>query len=269
MAEQPEAAAPTDAEEQVPQTPEDDPWEAPAPPERRAFRAVVTSAFFFVVYLGAVVFIDIEGTPIVALILLGPPYGLAMWLALRRRRLREYDPDVPSPTAARVVKAIMVFLLIYIPFTFVSDEIIPHAAVVEYALFAVAVFFLMRMVGRSLGVAGSVEALPPAHHRSHQQVVGSIDDPHYQETVMQQFTFVDRGRGSRQLLDRLSTVLHANGVEFERIQEILAPIEQAGTGFLRSVTPGGRARSERARQRRLSALRNVIHHFNQELEGIG
>lgn len=241
-------------------------------PGWRRRRVLAITAAYLGVWLLAVALIHVEGTALGAFILLLPAYLVTLAIAARRKRPKGAKKK-KTPLLQRVgwqtkvISAILIFLLVYIPFAFVSNRIIPYAPLVEYLLFAVAIFILYRLIGRSLGVAPSPEALPPPSHRAHQQVVGAIDDPHYQKTVILNYNFVERGKGGRALTHRLERVLEDNGVPEARRNEILRPLEQSGSGGVFGfLTGGGKARRQRLRMRRESALRNALNRLNKELE---
>lgn len=237
----------------------------------RRRRVIAISAAYLGIWLLAIALIHVPGTALGAFILLLPAYLITLAVAARKKRPKPKKTKPPLLSRVgwqtKVISAILIFLLIYIPFAFVSNRIIPYAPLVEYLLFAVAIFILYRLIGRSLGVAPSPEALPPPSHRAHQQVVGAIDDPHYQKTVILNYNFVERGKGGRALRHRLERVLEDNGVPEARRQEILEPLERSGGGGLFGfLGRGGRARRERRRMRRESALRNALNRMNKELE---
>lgn len=240
-------------------------------PGWRRRRVIAISATFLGIWLLAIALIHVPGVPFGAFILLLPIYLVTLAIAARRKRPKTKLKKKPLLERVgwqtKMITAIIIFLAIYIPFAFVSNRIIPYAPLVEYLLFALAIFILYRLIGRSLGVAPSPEALPPPAHRTHQQVVGAIDDPHYQKTVILNYNFVERGKGGRALTHRLERILEENGVPETRRQEILEPLERSGgDGLFGVLTRGGRSRRERRRMRRESALRNALNQLNKELE---
>lgn len=237
----------------------------------RRRRVVAISATYLGIWLLAIALIHVPGTALGAFILLLPAYLVTLAVAARKKRPKAKKTKEPLLSRlgwqTKVITAILVFLVVYIPFAFVSDRIIPYAPLVEYLLFALAIFILYRLIGRSLGVAPSPEALPPPSHRAHQQIVGAIDDPHYQKTVILNYNFVERGKGGRALMHRLERVLEENGVPEPRRQDILEPLEHTGgSGLFGFLGRGGRARQQRNRMRRESALRNALNRLNRELE---
>lgn len=162
--------------------------------------------------------------------------------------------------------SIAVFLALYVPFAFFTDEIIPYAPIVEYVLFTLAILVLVRLAGRSLGVAPSLDALPPPSHRLHQQVVAPLDDAHYQRTLWLNYNFVEKGKGQRHLAKRLETLLSTNGIDTTRQADILAPLERYEEPFVLGLTRAGRARRRVAREQRSGVLQRVFDRINHELE---
>jgi hypothetical protein len=145
----------------------------------------------------------------------------------------------------------------------VSNKVIPLAPLVEYLLFAVAIFVLYRLIARSVGVSSSLQALPPPTHRTHRQVVGAIDDPHYQKTVVLNYNFLERGKGAKSLTGRLERVLLVAGVPPDERHVVLEPLEPF-TGGLLDLFRG--RRGSRQRERRETALRTTFDRFTKSME---
>jgi hypothetical protein len=206
------------------------------------------------------------------LVFLLPFYAMTLLLVLRRpRALRAREKRTVGDRLTWTNKlslSILTFIAIYLPFTFISNRIIPFAPMVEFFLFAAVLAFLYRIVGRSVGVAPSVEALPPASHRLHKQVILSIDDPHYQQTLFLNYEFVDKGRGAKTLAKRLENAMEAVGVTTERRQAIIDDLEHHHEGFHfgAGLTRRSRERNRGRRERRNQILRSVYVKFNQALE---
>lgn len=241
-------------------------------PHWRLRRALVTSAVFLAVWLLMVALLH-TGTPaIVYFALLLPFYVVALYFALRApkalRRKRERTLRERLTFTNRLTLAILAFIAIYIPFTFVSNRVIPFAPVVEFFVFVAALYLLYRLVGRSVGVAPSLEALPPPTHRRHKQVVLPIDDPHYQRTLFLNYEFVDRGRGGRGLARRLDNAMEALGVAEPRRRSILEDLEDYHEGLHLGLGLTRRSRERRRgrRDRRSQLLGTVYNRFNLELE---
>jgi hypothetical protein len=236
----------------------------------RLRRVLITTASFLAVLLFVVFFIHVEGAVGGALFLLTPLYGLTLLLVLRKPRPKRKKARKSLKERltwqSKVVAALLVFLIVYLPFTFISNRVIPYAPLVEYLLFAGAMFVLYRLIGRSVGVSPSLEALPPPSHRTHRQVVGAIDDPHYQKTVFLNYDYVVKGRGGRGLAHRLERLMEANGVPDERRKAILLPLEEAGGGLV-DLSVG--RRRQRRQERRQHALDVVIGRMTTELEATG
>jgi hypothetical protein len=231
-------------------------------------RAVVATLVFLGLWILGITFIDVEGIGSALLVLLVPLWLVTAAIVARPKKESQDGKGFFGRIGwqTKLVGVIAAFILIYLPFTFISDKIIPYAPLVEYALFSLALFILYRLMARSVGVAASGEALPPAHHRTHKQVIGAIDDPHFQKTVLLSFAFVERGKGARTLIHRLDSVMAVNGIPDERRSEILSPLDTGGRGFFLVMTAAGRARRKKAQERRAMALRSVFTQFNKALE---
>lgn len=243
-------------------------------PHWRRRRFLITTTIYLVLWFLMVLLIQTGTPPVVYGALLLPFYLTALLLVLRKPKELRRDQ---RPLAARLsftnklVLSIVVFLAIYIPFSFISNRVIPYAPVVEFLLFAGILFLMYRLIGRSVGVAPSVEALPPPSHRRHKQVVLPIDDPHYQRTLFLNFEFVDKGRGGRTLARRLDGAMEAFGVEPLTRESILGDLVdyREGVRFWLAFTRGGRQRRRRNQERRNQVLRGVYTKFNQALEQSG
>lgn len=237
----------------------------------RRRRFLITTTIYLVLWFLMVLLIQTGTPPVVYGVLLLPFYLITLLIGLRKPKGLRRDQ---RPLRARLsftnklVLSIVVFLAIYIPFSFVSNRIIPFAPVVEFLLFAGILFLMYYLIGRSVGVAPSVEALPPPSHRRHKQVVLPIDDPHYQRTLFLNFEFVDKGRGGRSLARRLDGAMEAFGVEPAARETILEELEDYREGFHLwfGLTRRGRERRRRNHERRNQVLRSVYAKFNQALE---
>lgn len=228
-----------------------------------------TTFAYLGLWVASILLVDTGQGPTGPLFFLLPLYLITLALVLRTpKKYRGKMANKFEATAwqTKVMVTIVVFLCIYIPFTLVSGFIIPFASLVEYVLFAVLLYALLRLSGRGAGVAPSAAALPPPSHRLHQQVVAPIDDAHYQRTLWLNFNFVEKGKGSRHLAHRLDQVLESNGVADGRREEILGELRDwrdSGTGvFVRT----GSERHRRGRDRRADALARTLTRITQELE---
>jgi hypothetical protein len=241
-------------------------------PNWRRRRFWTVTAVWAMIWLLSVALIHTESGPLVRLIPILPFYVITLLVALRRpKALRPQEkPKIADRLTwtNKLAISIGVFVAIYIPFTFVSNKIIPYAPMVEFFLFAAVIWFLYRTVGRSVGVAPSIDALPPSSHRLHKQVIVAFDDPHYQQTLFLNYEFVDRGRGGKTLAKRLENAMEAIGIAAERRKNIVDDLEHYHDGIHWGVglTRGGRERNRRRRERRSQVLRSVYTKFNQVLE---
>lgn len=230
-------------------------------------RLSITSVVFLV--LAVLVLLTSEGGFASVLLFVVPLYLLCLPFVLRTpKRLRGRKPALADRMgfASKLMTTVAVFLAVYLPFTFFTNSIIPYAALVEYVLFAFLLFLLLRLGARTVGIAPSIEALPPPSHRLHQQVIAPIDDAHYQRTLWLNFSFVEKARGGRGLAKRLDEVLASNGVAPERRTALLAELHTVDDeGGLRLL---GRSRERRAsdRQRRVQVLDRLFDNLNRELE---
>ena len=215
-------------------------------------------------------FIQTGTPPSVYLVLLFPFYLVTLALALRTpKRLRKPAAKKTRRGLSfqnRVIAVLLAFGAIYLPFTFISNRVIPYAPLVEFFVFVGVLFILYWLVGRSVGVAPSLEALPPAAHRRHKQVVLPIDDPHYQRTLFLNYEFVDRGRGAKSLARRLDAAMEAVGVDPVRRGSIVEDLSDYHEGWSFGFTRTSRERRVRGRERRGQILKTVYTRFNQELE---
>lgn len=239
-------------------------------PYWRHRRFLVTSAVYIGVWLLMVALIQTGTPPSVYFVMLLPFYIVTLLIAMRTpkqfRKKKEKTLRDRLSFTNRLTLAILAFIAIYIPFTFISNRIIPYAPIVEFFVFIAAIFLLYRLVGRSVGVAPSLEALPPANHRRHKQVVLPIDDPHYQRTLFLNYEFVDRGRGGRQLSKRLENAMESLGVNPERRRDILEDLDGYHEGFHWGLSRRGREKNQSRRERRSQLLKTIYNKFNLELE---
>lgn len=240
-------------------------------PHWRARRVAATTAVFVGLWAGSILFVHAGQSAFAALFLLVPLYLVTLPLVLRTpKRYKRYQK--PKSLAerlnwqARLMIACGVFLALYVPFSIFSNAIIPYAPIFEYFLFTLTILLLLRLAGRSLGVAPSLDALPHPTHRIHQQVVTPIDDPHYQKTLMLNYGFVEKGRGHRALAKRLETLLGSNGVPDDRRTEILRPLEAHREPFGWALTRRGRERRRAGRDLRGQTLESVFATIQRELE---
>ena len=241
-------------------------------PNWRARRFWITTAAWAMVWLLSVALIHTESGPVTRLFVVLPFYLLTLYFALRRPKALR--PKEKTRLADRLtwsnnlLIAIAVFVGVYSIFSFVSNRIIPYAPMVEFFLFAAVIWFLYRTVGRSVGVAPSIDALPPSSHRLHKQVIVAFDDPHYQQTLFLNYEFVDRGRGGKTLAKRLENAMEAIGIAADRRKAIVDDLEHFHDGVHWGIglTRGGRERQRRRRERRSQVLRSVYTKFNQVLE---
>lgn len=233
--------------------------------KRRRF--LTTTFVFFALWLGVLAIVHIEGALLAALLLLLPLYLLTLPFVLRTPKALRAKHSVVDRVSwrARLMISVLVFLILYVPFTFFSNEVIPFAPLIEYMGFALLLLLLLRLGAASEGLAPSLEALPPPTHRLHQQIVAPIDDAHYQRTLWLNFAFVEKGKGAKDLSRRLDHILQANGVRPERRREILAPLEaEEATRF--TWTKRGRERRAAGRERRSQVLEAVFRSLTHELE---
>lgn len=240
-------------------------------PHWKRRRVLITTTVYVLLWAGSVAFIHAGQGIFAALFLLVPLYILTLPLVLKtpkkyKRFKKSKSLGERIAWQARLMISVVVFLALYLPFTFISNEVIPYAPIVEYLLFTFAVLLLMRLAGRSIGVAPSLDALPPPSHRIHQQVVAPIDDTHYQKTLWLNYAFVEKGKGQRHLARRLESLLDANGVRPERKAEILEPLESYREGFAWGLTRAARERRHASRETRGHVLESVFARINRELE---
>lgn len=237
----------------------------------RRRRFWTTTSVFLALYVASLLTVDTAGNPFVILVLLVPVYLLTLPFVLhtpKHVKGRKQPLLEQVDWLTRLMTGVVVFLILYIPFTFFSNEFIPFASIVEYLIFALLLFIILRVAGRAAGVAPSADALPPPTHRLHRQVVAPIDDVHYQRTLFLNYAFVERGRGSKDLAKRVEQVLAENGVPDQRRNEILRELydyrDASGFSFLR------RSRQGRAtdRDRRTRLLDTLFVKIRQELENI-
>jgi hypothetical protein len=237
----------------------------------RLRRFIITSASFLGLWLLMIAFIRTGTPPSVYFVMLLPFYAVTLIFALRKpksRRLEQKSLKDRLTFTNKLTLALLAFVAIYIPFTFISNRVIPYAPVVEFLLFIGVLYLLFRLVGRSVGVAPSLEALPPANHRRHKQVVLPIDDPHYQRTLFQNYEFVDRGRGARGLAKRLDDAMEAVGIPDDRRAHIVEDLHDYHEGFSLGLglTKRSRERNRGRRERRTQILKTVYNKFNLEME---
>lgn len=211
------------------------------------------------------------GTPsIVYAVFLAPFFLLTLAIALRTpkalRRAQKRTRASRLTWTNRLTIAVAVFVALYFPFSLLSARLVPYAPVFEFFFFAVGLFILYRFVGRAVGVAPSHEALPPATHRLHRQVILAIDDPHYQRTLFLNFEFVDKGRGGRTLARRLGDAMASVGIDEPRRNAVIEDLEEYRPGFRFGFGRGGRERRNSHRERRAQLLSTVYAKFNQALE---
>ena len=234
-------------------------------------RFLITSSVFLGLWLLMIAFIQTGTPPSVYFVMLLPFYIVALFFAMRKPKALRQKPKTQRERLTftnKLTLAILAFVAVYLPFTFISDKIIPYAPMVEFLLFIGVLYLLFRLVGRSVGVAPSLEALPPANHRRHKQVVLPIDDPHYQKTLFLNYEFVDRGRGARTLAKRLESAMEAIGIREERRRSIVEDLEDYHEGFSFGLGLTRRAREKHRgrRDRRNQLLKTVYNKFNMELE---
>jgi hypothetical protein len=236
----------------------------------RLRRFVITTACLFGFWLLSLAILKIETDPIFYFIVLLVPYGIILAFALRKPKALRKEKTIRDRLSFtnKLTLAILAFVAVYIPFTFVSNKIIPLAPLVEFGLFIAVLYLLFRLVGRSVGVAPSIEALPPANHRRHKQVVLPIDDPHYQKTLFLNYEFVDRGRGARTLAKRLESAMEAVGIDEPRRRRIVEDLEDYHEGFSLGLglTRRSREKNRGRRDRRNQLLKTVYNKFTLELE---
>lgn len=240
-------------------------------PHWKRRRVLVASAVFLALWLGSIAFIHAGQGLFAALYLLVPLYLLTLPLILKTpKKYRRFQPRKTLADRltwqARLMIAVVIFLALYVPFTFFSNAVIPYAPIFEYLLFALAVLLLLRLAGRSVGVTPSLEALPPPSHRLHQQVVAPLDDAHYQRTLWLNYGFVEKGKGQRHLARRLEAILDANGVPAENKAEILEPLDAYREGFAWGLTRAGRERRRSGKHQRTQVLERVFERINRALE---
>lgn len=229
----------------------------------------VTTLVYGLLFLGSLVFVHAGQSALFSLTVLGVFYLLTLPLVLRTpRRLRGRKPKGLERMgfAAKLMTSVAVFLAVYLPLTLVTNKIIPFAPLVEYVLFALLLFLLLRLGARSIGVAPSLEALPPPSHRLHQQVIAPIDDAHYQRTLWLNFSFVEKARGGKGLAKRLDELLEANGVPPERRGQLLGELNAYDDGGGLRLFGRGRERRASDRDRRAQMLERLFANLNQELE---
>lgn len=235
----------------------------------RRRRFWITTAVYLLLWIGSMIFIHAGEGALFSFTVLAIFYVLTLPFVLRTpKRLRGKKPKLVDRMGfySKLMTSVAAFLLVYLPFTLFTNAIIPFASLVEYVLFALLVFLLLRLGARSVGVAPSLEALPPPSHRLHQQVVAPIDDAHYQKTLWLNFSFVEKSRGGRQLAKRLDEILEHNGVEAERRATLLGELQSyQDTGGLH-LFGGGRERRQQERERRARVLERLFGQINQELE---
>ncbi len=234
-------------------------------------RFLITSSIFLGVWLLAIALIQTGTPPSVYFVMLLPFYIIALIYALRKPKALRHKQKTQRERLTftnKLTLAILAFVAVYLPFTFISNRIIPYAPIVEFLLFIGVLYLLFRLVGRSVGVAPSLEALPPANHRRHKQVVLPIDDPHYQKTLFLNYEFVDRGRGARTLAKRLESAMEAVGITDERRRSIVEDLEDYHEGFSfgLGLTRRAREKNRGRRDRRNALLKTVYNKFNMELE---
>lgn len=236
----------------------------------RQRRFLITSTVFAAIWLLMVALIQ-TGTPsVVYAVFLAPFYLLTLALALRtpkqlRRTIKRTGASRLSWTN-RLTIAVALFIALYLPFSFVSNRLVPYAPVFEFFVFTFGLFILYRFVGRAVGVAPSHEALPPATHRLHRQVILAIDDPHYQRTLFLNFEFVDKGRGGKALAKRLDDAMESVGVDVERRRPVVEELEEYREGWRFGFGRGGKERRRTHRERRAQLLSTVYAKFSQVLE---
>ena len=137
----PETPPPPEAAPPVP-APVSDPIEElniRYPPGWRQRRALKVTLVFAALWLLMVLFVRSGAPPIVFLLLLSPVYGLVLLIALRTpRALRASRSKRPLGERLtfgnRLTIAILLFVGIFVPFTFFSNEVIPLAPLVEFAV---------------------------------------------------------------------------------------------------------------------------------------
>lgn len=267
----PDWAPPTPLEARIDVAPSgpSPPEDQPPPPPGKARRLLVTTAVFAALWLAGIPLLRTSGSPTLLLIVLLPVYLVTLLFVLRTPKQRRRPKGRLLERLGwqgRLMTGVAVFLAVYIPFTFVSNAVIPFAPLVEYVLFALLLLVLLRLAGRSSGVAPSLEALPPPHHRLHQQVVSPIDDAHYQNTLWLNYSFVEKGRGGRHLARRLDQILESNGVAPARRTQLLEPLAGYREPARLAFTRRGRERRTAGRERRSQMLEALFVRLNQELE---
>ncbi|MBI2078503.1 MAG: hypothetical protein HYT80_09075 [Euryarchaeota archaeon] len=238
-------------------------------PHWRLRRFIITTAAYLGTWMLMIAFLTAGTEPAVYLVLLLPFYLLTLLFALRTPKRFRRAEKKKKPTLSfqnRLIGVLLLFVAIYLPFTFISDKIIPFAPLVEFFVFLGILLILYWLVGRSVGVAPSLEALPPAAHRRHKQVVLPIDDPHYQRTLFLNYEFVDKGRGAKTLARRIESALEAFGVDAARRASIVEDLSDFHEGWSMAFTRRSRERRRSGRDRRSQILRTGYTRFSQELE---
>lgn len=232
----------------------------------RRRRFWTTTVVFGVLWLGSIAFVDTGQGPLSPLLFLLPIYLLTLPFVLRiPKRLKKSKTKMVDRLHwhTRLMIAVVIFIGAYIPFMIFSGAIIPFASLVEYGLFTLLLFFLLRLSGRSAGVAPSVHALPPATHRLHKQLVAPIDDAHYQRTLWLNYSFVEKAKAGRQLERRLDELMESNGVPEDRRLDVLGELNQYHQEGGRRFRRAGGAPD---RDRRTRVLEQVYAKLNHELE---
>jgi hypothetical protein len=235
----------------------------------RRRRLWTTTGVFAGLWLLIVLLFTTEGGPIFVALFMLPFYLTTLLFVLRRpKHLKgKTRPAIDRSTFyRRLMVGVAAFLIVYLPLTVFTNAIIPYAVLVEYVLFAFLLFLLLRIGGRSPGVAPSVEALPPPSHRLHQQVVAPIDDAHYQRTLWLNYSFVEKARGGKTLARRLDEILEANGVAPDRREGLLSELHAHSDEGGLHLFGRGRERRSVERERRRQVLERLYASLNQELE---
>jgi len=228
-----------------------------------------TTIVYVLLWICSLVFIHAGQNPVFSLVVLGIFYLLTLPFVLRTpKRLRGKKPKLVDRMGfySKLMTSVAVFLAVYLPFTIFTNAIIPFAALVEYVLFALLIFLLLRLGARSVGVAPSLDALPPPSHRLHRQVVAPIDDAHYQRTLWLNYSFVEKAKGGRHLAKRLDEILEDNGVEPQRRATLLAELSAYEDEGGMHLFGAGRTRRDQERERRSRLLERLFAQVNQELE---
>lgn len=229
----------------------------------------ITTVVYLLLWIGSIVFIRAGESAAFSFAVLAVFYVLTLPFVLRTpKRLRGKKPKLVDRMGfySKLMTSVLVFLVVYLPLTLFTNTIIPFAALVEYVLFALLIFLLLRLGAKSIGVSPSLEALPPPSHRLHQQVVAPIDDAHYQKTLWMNFSFVEKSRGGRQLAKRLDEILERNGVQPDRRGTLLAELSAYDDGGGLHLFGGSREHREQERERRARVLERLFAQINQELE---